>query len=138
MTGQRSYNKQKRIITAYDKCHRRKQKCNRRRPCNMHTSRKVPDKCLCSHAASSRDNEEDYNYTGTKKRARLDTDEALVDDIPPQDHRDAEDFGCSTTEGNSTQERTTKYPQREPCTLYPFYGMIRALFISSKQRMYPS
>ncbi|KAH6715859.1 fungal-specific transcription factor domain-containing protein [Leptodontidium sp. MPI-SDFR-AT-0119] len=36
----------RRLVTACAECHRRKQKCDRRNPCNFCIARKVPSKCL--------------------------------------------------------------------------------------------
>ncbi|KAK9313996.1 hypothetical protein V1524DRAFT_170190 [Lipomyces starkeyi] len=41
----RSSSKRKRIVTACSECHRRKQKCDRARPCNNCIARNVQDRC---------------------------------------------------------------------------------------------
>ncbi|KAK9241893.1 hypothetical protein V1506DRAFT_160127 [Lipomyces tetrasporus] len=41
----RSPSKRKRIVTACRECHRRKQKCDRARPCNNCIARNVQDRC---------------------------------------------------------------------------------------------
>lgn len=37
--------KRKRLVTTCSECHRRKQKCDRQKPCNICTSRNVPERC---------------------------------------------------------------------------------------------
>ncbi|PYH82074.1 hypothetical protein BO82DRAFT_334429 [Aspergillus uvarum CBS 121591] len=45
----------KRPVTACTECRRRKQKCDRERPCNMCAGRNVPDKCTYEYPESSDD-----------------------------------------------------------------------------------
>ncbi|KAE9363060.1 hypothetical protein N431DRAFT_423485 [Stipitochalara longipes BDJ] len=44
MEGRHS-SKRRRIINTCSECHRRKQKCNRQKPCNICLARKVPNRC---------------------------------------------------------------------------------------------
>ncbi|KAE8450529.1 hypothetical protein EG329_006260 [Mollisiaceae sp. DMI_Dod_QoI] len=40
--------KRRRVVTTCSECHRRKQKCDRRKPCNICLARSVPDRCSYS------------------------------------------------------------------------------------------
>ncbi|KAL1631770.1 hypothetical protein SLS56_004291 [Neofusicoccum ribis] len=45
MASQPQQPKRRRVVTACAECHRRKQKCDRKKPCNVCLARDVPDKC---------------------------------------------------------------------------------------------
>lgn len=51
MESQQQQPKKRRVVTACAECHRRKQKCDRKKPCNVCLAREVPDKCFYGEVA---------------------------------------------------------------------------------------
>jgi hypothetical protein len=116
VSDKRSYRFKSRKITACSECYRRKQKCNRQRPCNYCTDRGVPSRCTYGSQ-----NQHDHSRIATPATERIDVDgDDASDDFldltntlgyardSPRQHVPYNNFQLPRMSGNPAQAHKTR------------------------------
>ncbi|KAL6697262.1 hypothetical protein J3F84DRAFT_282679 [Trichoderma pleuroticola] len=97
ISGDQHSLKRKRLVTSCSECYRRKQRCNRKNPCNNCLARNIPNKCKFSTPPPVQ-----QLPGSTASRIQISTGSAQSLEIGSESAQDSVDLGYSLVSGNNS------------------------------------
>ncbi|KAL6813001.1 hypothetical protein GGI42DRAFT_161612 [Trichoderma sp. SZMC 28013] len=102
ISGDQHSLKRKRLVTSCSECYRRKQRCNRKKPCNNCLARNIPNKCIFSSPPPSTPTKSQRLSVSTGSTTEVSTGSNQPLEIGIESAQDSVDLGYSLVPGNNS------------------------------------
>ncbi|KAJ4857212.1 fungal specific transcription factor domain-containing protein [Trichoderma breve] len=110
--GNQHSSKRKRLVTSCSECYRRKQRCNRKNPCNNCLARNIPNKCMFSTSPQHTPARVQQLPVSTVSTIQVSTGTAQSSGIGGESTQDSVDLGYSLVSGDNSFVGLQELPSR--------------------------